>query len=84
MDRLAIYMAWIAGVSIAGAMLIVAFTLGYYTLWTFAICGGAGLILAYPVGYAISRWVKKEDPEWNPKRKPSDYDLTEKPKAPEV
>ncbi|MDM8167522.1 hypothetical protein [Roseovarius sp.] len=84
MDRLAIYFAVLAGACVAGAALIVAFALGYYSFWSFLVCGVIGVVTAYPIGFWISRAIKREDPNFN-HRKPRQSDgILPDPKAPEI
>ncbi|MEQ8291068.1 MAG: hypothetical protein RIA08_02590 [Roseovarius sp.] len=84
MDRLAIYLAVLAGACVAGAALIGAFTLGYYSFWAFLVCGVIGLVTAYPLGFWISRAIKRDDPSFN-HRKPRQSDgILPDPKAPEI
>ncbi|RKF16091.1 hypothetical protein D6850_00515 [Roseovarius spongiae] len=68
MDRLAIFIAVIGGSSIAGALVIAAFSLGYYGYWVIAACVIAGLVMAWPTGYLVARRIKREDPAWNERR----------------
>ena len=65
MNRLSHYIAHMAGACIAGAALVTFFIFGWYSWWAFATAGVIGLVLAFPVGKMISRWIKKSDPTWN-------------------
>ncbi len=84
MDRLAIYLAVLSGASVAGALLIAAFTLDYYNLWAFVVCGVVGLIVAYPMGYWMSRRIKRRDPNWNHRKGRQSDGILPDPKAPEI
>ena len=75
MDRLALYTTWIGGSSIAGALVIICFTLGYYSIWAIAGSVIAGAILAYPSGKLISRMIKRWDPAWDSRRNKPKPDL---------
>ncbi|MEQ9241861.1 hypothetical protein [Roseovarius indicus] len=84
MDRLAIYLAVLIGSCVAGGLLIAAFALDYYSIWAFVVCGVIGLIAAYPAGYWVSRYIKRNDPDFN-HRKPRQSDgILPDPKAPEI
>lgn len=84
MDRLAFYMALMAAWALAGTFVIIAFLLGYYTVWGIVVAAGLGFLLAYPVGYWISRKVKEDDPNWNPRHDPGDFGTVPPKDAPEV
>lgn len=84
MDRLSIYLTLMTGSVITGAIVIAGFSMGYYTVWTVAIGVIVGFVLSWPVGYLISRRIKRDDENWNPKAKPGDYGAVPKPDAPEV
>ena len=83
MDRLAIVLAVISGSSIAGAAVIVALALGYYSWVSIAICVAIGALVAWPTGRMISRRIKRNDPEWNPRHKPGDFGVVPPADAPE-
>lgn len=84
MDRLAIILAILSGACVAGGLLIAAFALGYYSAWAFIVCGVIGALVAYPMGYAISRYIKREDPNWNHRKTPEKDGVLPDPNAPEV
>ena len=84
MDRLAIFLAAISGSSIAGALVIACFAMGYYSIWAILVSCLIGLAMAYPVGHFISRRIKRRDPEWRPDEKSDDSGFPPKPGAPEV
>jgi len=77
-------MTWLSGLSVAGILLIAAFTVGYYTLWSVGISAAVGLIVAYPMGYYISRWIKRDDPNWDHRKKAEKEGVLPDPDAPEV
>lgn len=83
MDRLAIVLAVISGLCIAGAALIAALALGFYTWISIAVCVAVGAVLAWPTGRLISRRIKREDPNWNPRHKPGDFGVVPPADAPE-
>jgi hypothetical protein len=65
MDRLSIILTIIVGAMIAGSLVIVILSLGWYS-WP-AIGGAAalGAVLTWPASYAISRRIKRQDPSWD-------------------
>ncbi|AUC53208.1 hypothetical protein CDO87_08360 [Sagittula sp. P11] len=81
MDRLAYFIAHMAGASIAGAALIVFFIFGWYSWWAVVTAGIIGLVLAWPVGKLISVRIKKDDPNWN---YAGGMGIVPDPKAPEL
>ena len=84
MDRLALYLSMISGGSIAGALVIVFFSLGWYTWWAIAMAAVIGIATAWPSAYIVSRRIKKNDPEWHPDHKPGDFGTVPPRDAPEV
>ena len=83
MDRLSIYLTLMTGAVLTGGLVIVAFTLNWYT-WP-VIIGAAvlGFGLSWPVAYMISRRIKRQDGDWDETAK-DDAGLIPKPGAPEV
>lgn len=83
MDRLSIVLTLMTGAVLTGSLATAAFTLGYYA-WP-AVIGAAviGFLAAWPAAYAISRWIKAEDPSWDETRKAPSNVLPD-PSAPEV
>lgn len=53
---------------LAGAALIAAFSLGIYTWSAFLISAVIGLALGLPLGWWITRAIKKDDPNWRARR----------------
>lgn len=84
MDRLAFYNALMAGPAIGGTLIIIAFSLGLYGVWPIVAAVVIGALSAYPAGYAVSRHIKREDPNWNPRHKPGDFGTVPPTDAPEV
>lgn len=84
MDRLAIFLAVLSGASIAGALVITAFSVGYYSVWSIVVCVVIGAVVAYPTGYMVSRRIKARDTEWHPDHKPGDFGKIPPKDAPEV
>jgi len=81
MDRLSLYLTLATGPIAVGGLVIAALTLGYYS-WP-AIGGAAaiGALAAWPLAYAISRRVKRQDPDFDHTREAG---LVPKPSDPEV
>ncbi|HEY9038833.1 MAG TPA: hypothetical protein VIN05_07810 [Roseovarius sp.] len=75
MDRLALYITWLGAVAIAGTLIVVSFTLGYYSVWAIAICVIAAAIIAYPSGKLVSNMIKRWDPAWDTRREAPKPDL---------
>lgn len=61
MDRLALFITVLGGASIAGALLIAAFSLGYHSVAAVVICGVVGLTTAYPTGRIVSRLIRRAE-----------------------
>ncbi len=81
MDRLALYVTWLGAIAIAGTLIIVSFTLGYYSVWAIAICVIAAVIIAYPSGKLISTMIKRWDPAWDTRREAPKPDLEQNGKT---
>ncbi len=65
MDRLSIFLTLIVGSMITGGLVTVVLWLDWYS-WP-AIMGAAalGFALSWPASYAISRRIKRQDPNWD-------------------
>lgn len=65
MDRLSIFLTVIVGALVTGGLVIVVLSVGWYS-WP-AIGGAAalGVALSWPASYAISRRIKRQDPNWD-------------------
>ncbi|APX10518.1 hypothetical protein [Tateyamaria omphalii] len=83
MDRLSMFLTLMTGAVLTGGFVIVALSLGYYgwvpILWSAAL----GFALSWPVAYAISRRIKRNDPAWDETRKDR-TDAIPRPGDPEV
>ena len=64
MDRLSIVLTLMTGSVLVGGLVIIFFSLGYYTWPSIALAALIGLVLTWPVAYAISRLIKRNDPGW--------------------
>lgn len=67
MDRLSIVLAFMTGSVLVGGLVIVVLSLGFYGWLPIAAAVVAGLLLTWPAAYAISRWIKRDDPNWTPR-----------------
>ncbi len=84
MDRLSIYLTVIVGAMLTGTLVTIVLILGWYS-WP-AIGGAAaiGIILTWPVSYAISRRIKRKDSDWDESKIERVDGGVPDPKAPEV
>lgn len=83
MDRLSMYLTLMTGAVLTGGFVIVVLSLGMYG-WTPIIWAAvAGFALSWPVAYVISRWIKRDDPDWDETRKER-TDAVPRPSDPEV
>ena len=84
MDRLSIFLTVIVGAMITGGLVTVVLSLGWYS-W--AAIGGAaalGVVLTWPASYAISRRIKRQDPNWDATKVDRVQGVIPDPSAPEV
>ncbi|EPX82257.1 hypothetical protein [Salipiger mucosus] len=84
MDRFALFLMLLSATGIAGTLIIVFMSLGIYNAWWFVGAGVVGLVMAWPSAWVVSRYVKNQDPSWEPRHKPGDYGLIPPRDAPEV
>ncbi len=63
------FMVFIWVVCVVGVAVIALLTLGWFTWITFAIAGVVGLVVGVPAGVWSARAIKREDPQWPPKRR---------------
>lgn len=73
MDRLSIILSLMSGALITGALVVTAFTLGYYNWWVIGGSAILGWLLAWPSAFLVSQRIKRRDTEWSPDRDPSEY-----------
>ncbi len=83
MDRLSLFLTLATGPVTTGVFVIAVMSMGYYT-WP-AIGGAAALgwLTAWPAAYLVSRWIKRDDPEFD-HTKVEDKSPIPDPSAPEV
>ncbi len=72
MDRLSIILSLMSGALITGALVITAFTLGYYNWWVIGGSAIIGWLMAWPSAYLVSRRIKTRDSEWSSDRTGTD------------
>lgn len=65
MKRLSFYLALLSWTLVSGALIIAAFSMGYYTWWVIAIAVVAGFLIAWPSARLVARRIKENDPEWS-------------------
>ncbi|MCF6432238.1 MULTISPECIES: hypothetical protein [unclassified Leisingera] len=71
--KLRFHLSIMIGACIAGAAVITAFVLGYYSVRAILVCAAIGAILAWPAGTYATRRIKRDDPAWDHRRdKPKD------------
>lgn len=67
MDRLSIFLTFMTGSALVGGLVTAVLSLGYYNISHIAGAAALGLFLTWPAAYAISRLIKRNDPEWRPR-----------------
>jgi len=84
MDRLSIFLTLIVGAMVTGGLVIAVLSLGWYS-WP-AIGGAAalGFMLSWPASYAVSRRIKRQDPNWDATKVDRVAGVIPDPSAPEV
>lgn len=83
MDRLSNFLTLAVGAMITGGLVIVVLSLGYYSWQAIVAAGVIGLLISWPAAYAVSRRIKRKDPEWDETRVEKAGKIPD-PKAPEV
>ena len=71
MDRLSLFLILATGPALAGGLVILVLSLGYYGWVPIVTAAGLGLVLSWPAAYVVSRWIKRQDPEFDHTRKGS-------------
>ncbi len=84
MDRLSIFLTLIVGAMVTGGLVALVLSLGWYS-WP-AIGGAAalGVALTWPASYAVSRRIKRQDPNWDETKVDRVESVIPDPSAPEV
>lgn len=83
MDRLSIHLTLMTGAVLTGTLVIVAFSLGFYSWPPILGAVAVGYVLSWPIAYVISRVIKRDDPSWDETRKDR-TDALPRPGEPEV
>mgnify|MGYP006274545181 CR=1 FL=1 len=65
MDRLSILLTLMTGSVLVGGLVIIVLSLGLYSWVPIAAAVAVGLVLTWPAAYAVSRWIKRRDPNWS-------------------
>ncbi len=65
MDRLSIFLTLAAGSVVTGSLVTAVLVLGWYSWPAIGGAAGLGFLLSWPASYVISRWIKRQDPEWD-------------------
>jgi hypothetical protein len=62
MDRLSIILTLMVGAVVAGAGVVVAFSMGVQETWVIVLAAALTLLVTWPLSYVISRRIKHRDP----------------------
>lgn len=65
MDRLSIILTLLTGAVLTGGVITTFFTLGIYNWTAVVIAVAVGWGLSWPAAYLISRYVKRNDPDFD-------------------
>ncbi|WP_019956038.1 hypothetical protein [Yoonia vestfoldensis] len=65
MDRLSIYLTFMVGSVTTGALVVAVMTLGWYSWLAIGVATAIGFVIAWPISYAISRRIKRQDKGWD-------------------
>lgn len=65
MDRLSIFLTFIVGALVTGGLVIVVLSVGWYSWPAIGAAAALGVALSWPASYAISRRIKRQDPNWD-------------------
>lgn len=68
MDRLSIYLTFMVGSVTTGGLVVAVMTLGWYSWLAIGVAAAIGFVIAWPISYAISRWIKRRDKGWDETR----------------
>ncbi|MBR2574830.1 MAG: hypothetical protein IKE14_10925 [Loktanella sp.] len=68
MDRLSIYLTFMVGSVTTGGLVVAVMTLGWYSWLAIGVAAAIGFVIAWPISYAISRRIKRQDKGWDETR----------------
>lgn len=83
MDRLSLVLFLATGPTLIGTFVTTVLALGYYGWPAILMAAGGGAVLTWPASHIISRWIKRDDPDFNHKRH-GPPGLLPDPSAPEI
>lgn len=83
MDRLSLFLTLATGPVTTGVFVITVMSLGFYSWPAIGGAAAAGWLTAWPAAYLVSRWIKRDDPEFDHTHASDQAPLPD-PKAPEV
>lgn len=84
MDRLSIFLTIVVGAMITGGLVAVVLSIGWYSWLAIGGAAALGVALTWPASYAISRRVKRQDPNWDATKVDQVDSVIPDPAAPEV
>jgi hypothetical protein len=84
MDRLSIYLTLIIGPILTGGLIIAVMSFGWYSWLAIGAAAALGVALTWPTSYAISRRIKRQDPDWDATKVDRVEGVIPDPAAPEV
>lgn len=84
MDRLSILLTLAVGAMVAGGLVTMVLTLGFYSWPAIGAAALLGVLLTWPVSYAVSRRIKRLDPDWDATKAARVAAVIPDPAAPEV
>lgn len=84
MDRLSIFLTIIVGAMITGGLVALVLSFGWYSWLAIGGAAALGVALSWPASYAISRRIKRQDPNWDATKVDRVDGVIPDPSAPEV
>lgn len=84
MDRLSIFLTLAVGSVVTGSLIVAVLSLGWYSWFAIGAAVLAGFLLTWPLSYAISRRIKRQDRNWDETKVDKVHGVVPEPSAPEV
>jgi hypothetical protein len=84
MDRLSIFLTLAVGAMVTGGLVTLVLALGWYSWPAIGTAAVIGVLVTWPISYAISRRIKRQDPDWDAKKVDRVDGVIPDPSAPEV